>query len=69
MNAAEIHRNALSLPEDERASLVAELLESLPAVLADADDGSREARRRLDELREDPSAGRTWEEIKAGLGR
>jgi len=69
MNASEIYLGTLSLPEDQRASLVADLLNSLPAVLADVDDGSMEASRRLEELKRDPSVGRTWEQIKAELGR
>lgn len=69
MNAIEIHKEALTLPEDQRAKLAADLLESLPVVLSDSDDGSAEARRRLDEMKRDPSVGRTWEQIKAGIGR
>lgn len=69
MNAMKIQQEALSLPEDQRASLVAELMSSLPAVLADFDDGSIEAKRRLAELKRDPSVGRTWDQIKSELGR
>jgi len=50
VNAIEIHKEALTLPEDQRAKLAADLLESLPVVLSDSDDGSAEARRRLDEM-------------------
>ena len=69
MSTTEIMKGALSLPEDERASLVAELLESLPAVLSDVDDGSLEAKRRLKELKENPSVGRSWDQIRSELGR
>ena len=69
MNATEIQQGALTLPEDQRARLAADLLESLPVVLSDCDDGSAEARRRLDEMKRDPSVGRSWEQIKTGLGR
>jgi putative addiction module component (TIGR02574 family) len=69
MTAKEIQQGALDLPEDERASLISELIGSLPAVLADFDDGSTEARRRIAELKRDPSAGRSWDQIKAELGR
>ena len=65
----ELQTEVLTLPEDQRARLVATLLRSLPAVLADCDDGSAEAHRRLDEMKRDPSIGRTWEQIKEGLGR
>ena len=57
MDATEIQQGALSLPEDQRASLVAVLMDSLPTVLADIDDGSMEAARRLAEMKRDPSVG------------
>ncbi len=69
MTIAEIHQNALRLPEDERATLAAELLSSLPAVLSDPDDGVEEAQRRATDLDENPSAGISWNEIKRELGR
>lgn len=69
MSIEEIHRGALQLPENERAQLAAELLTSLPATLTDCDDGVEEALRRDRELDKDPSAGRTWDEIKRELGR
>ena len=69
MTATEIQQEALTLPEDQRANLAADLLESLPVVLSDHDDGSAEARRRIAEMKRDASAGRSWEQIKAGLGR
>lgn len=69
MSVSEIRKVALNLPEDQRALLAAELLGSLPAILADADDGSEEARRRIDEMKLDPSERRTWDQIKAELGR
>ena len=69
MKLDEIQRHALDLPDSDRASLAAELLISLPAVLVDEDDGIAEARRRAKELDEDPSAGCSWEEIKRALGR
>jgi putative addiction module component (TIGR02574 family) len=69
MNASEIQQGALSLPQDQRALLIAELMDSLPAVLSDVDDGSIEAKRRLAELKLDPSTGKTWDEVKSSLGR
>ncbi|MEM9079717.1 MAG: addiction module protein [Verrucomicrobiota bacterium] len=69
MTVKEIQREVMALPEDERAALLAGLLGSLPAVLSDFDDGSEEARRRLEEMKRDPEARRTWEEIKSELGR
>ena len=69
MKLEEIQRRALELPEGDRASLAAELLVSLPAVLSDNDGGIAEARRRSQELNEDPSVACTWDEIKRSLGR
>jgi putative addiction module component (TIGR02574 family) len=51
----EIEKLALDLPERERATLIASLLDSLPPILADDDDGIAEALRRDAELDADPS--------------
>lgn len=69
MNSAEIQAGAMTLPEDERASLVADLLATLPAVLSDIDDGSQEAKRRIEEMKTDPASRRSWDQIKTSLGR
>jgi len=69
MKFAEVQHHAMELPDSDRAALAAELLHSLPAVLADDDDGVTEARRRARELDEDPAAGCSWAEIKQALGR
>lgn len=50
----EIEKLALSLPEKERASLAANLLESLPGVLFDEDEGVAEALRRDSEIDASP---------------
>ena len=50
----EIKKLALSLPEKERATLAANLLESLPGVLSDEDEGVAEALRRDSELDANP---------------
>ena len=69
MTLIEIQAGALNLPEDQRAELVAKLLGSLPAVLSDIDDGSEEAGRRIAEMKADPASRRTWDQVKAELGR
>jgi hypothetical protein len=46
----EIKKLALDLSERQRATLAANLLESLPAILSDADEGVAEALRRDAEL-------------------
>jgi hypothetical protein len=50
----EIEKLALDLPERQRATLAANLLESLPAILSDADEGIAEALRRDAELDANP---------------
>ena len=53
----DVKKLALDLPERERALLAANLLESLPGVLSDEDEGVAEALRRDAEL--DADADRT----------
>jgi hypothetical protein len=55
----ELEHQAAQLPETERAALALRLLDTLPPVLADADGGVAEARRRDAELDANPSAGLT----------
>ena len=50
----DIEKLALTLPEKERATLAASLLESLPGVLSDEDEGIAEALRRDAELEANP---------------
>ena len=69
MELEEIQERAMQLPESQRASLAADLLCSLPAILVDDDDGIGEARRRSRELAENPLVGCTWDEIRRDLGR
>jgi hypothetical protein len=45
------------------------LLNSLPAVLSDGDDGMSEALRRDAEAEQDPAAVLTWEELKRAVNR
>ena len=64
---SEIGRHAMELPDAERAMLAADLLESLPAVLADDDEGVTEALRRDAELDKDPAAAMTLEQLRESL--
>jgi hypothetical protein len=50
----EIEKLALSLPEKERAALAANLLDSLPGVLFDEDEGVAEALHRDSEVDANP---------------
>ena len=54
----------MKLPDKARASLASRLLESLPAVLSDEDDGLAEALRRSAELDQNPALAMTLEEVK-----
>lgn len=67
--AADILDQIMTLPEDQRASLANDILDSLPSVLADDDEGIAEARRRSQEMDSNPDLSMTWAEIKSGLGR
>jgi len=51
----EIEKLALDLPERERATLIANLLGSLPPILSDEDEGIAEALRRDAEMDANPS--------------
>ncbi|HYG36798.1 MAG TPA: addiction module protein [Clostridia bacterium] len=65
----EVEQEALRLPEAERARLACRLLDSLPAVLSDSDEGVAEALRRDAELERDPTAGVTLEQLRRALKR
>lgn len=53
MSIAEVEKLALDLDERQRAILAANLLQSLPAALSDADEGMAEALRRDAEMSAD----------------
>lgn len=63
----ELELQAGQLPETERAALVTRLLSTLPPVLADADGGVAEAKRRDAELDTDPASGLTDEQFRAAV--
>lgn len=50
----EVEKLALELTERQRATLAANLLESLPGILSDEDEGLKEALRRDAEIDADP---------------
>ena len=52
----EIEKLALDLPDKERATLVANLLDSLPSILSEEDEGIAEALRRDAEANVNPDA-------------
>ncbi len=59
----EIEKLALTLPEQERATLAANLLDSLPGVLSDQDEGVAEALRRDAEIDADPNQAITLAQL------
>jgi putative addiction module component (TIGR02574 family) len=66
---AEIEKLAQNLSENDRAVLAAHLLDSLPPVLHDEDEGIAEALRRDAELEANPSAGLTLEQLDQQVER
>jgi hypothetical protein len=65
----QLEEQVMKLPEDQRAFLAAQLLESLPAVLHDDDAGVAEAMRRDAELDCDPAVGMSLDEFRTAFGR
>ena len=62
-------KEASGLTDTERAVLASHLLETLPGVLSDQDEGVAEALRRDAELESNPSSGIHWADLKKELGR
>ncbi len=63
----EVERLALNLTERQRATLAANLLKSLPAVLSDEDEGIAEALRRDTEIAADPSQAVSLEQLDSHI--
>ena len=63
----EIERLALDLTEQERAALAANLLNSLPGVLSDEDEGVAEALRRDAEIEGDPAKAISLPELDSQI--
>jgi putative addiction module component (TIGR02574 family) len=66
---AEIEKLARELSDNDRAVLAAHLLESLPPILHDEDEGIAEALRRDAELEANLSAGLTLEQLDQRIER
>jgi len=64
----EIEKLALDLPERDRATLITNLLHSLPPILSDEDDGIAEALRRDVELDANPGLAISLAELDAEIG-
>ncbi len=65
---AEVERLAFGFPDSERVVLAAHLLQSLPSVLHDEDEGIAEALRRDAEFDADSEAGISLEQLDQRIG-
>jgi hypothetical protein len=65
----EVEKLALGLPESQRAILAAHLLQSLPSVLKDEDEGIAEALRRDADFEADSSLGMSLEQLDQRIER
>lgn len=63
----EVEKLALDLPEKERATLAANLLDSLPGILSDEDEGVAEALRRDAEIESDPAQAISLAELDSQI--
>ncbi len=65
----DVEKLALDLPENQRAALAADLLESLPRVLHGEDEGIAEALRRDAELDAKPSSSISLKQLDEQIER
>ena len=63
----EIEKLALDLPERQRATLAANLLDSLPAILSEKDEGILEALRRNAEIEAYPDQAISFEQLDSKI--
>jgi hypothetical protein len=63
----EVQKLALDLTEQERATLAAKILDYLPAVLSDEDEGVVEALRRDVEIETDPAQAISLAELDSQI--
>jgi hypothetical protein len=63
----DLEQQVLQLDASERARFAVRLLDSLPAVLVDDDEGEAEALRRDAELEQDARCGMTLDEVRRSL--
>jgi hypothetical protein len=65
----EVKKQALDLPEKERAALAANLLRSLPPVLHDEDEGMAEALQRDADFEANPDMGISLKQLDQQVSR
>ena len=69
MTLTEVESLAFELPEQQRATLASRILDTLPPLFADSDDGIAEAERRDTEMDADPSKGINLEQFDRLIAR
>ena len=69
MTLTEVESFAFELPEQQRATLALRILDTLPPLFADSDDGIAEAQHRDSELDEDPGKGIDLEQFDRLIAR
>ncbi len=69
MSLEELEKELLLLSDDQRAGVASRLLDSLPSVVSDEDDGIAEAKRRDAEMDRDPDASMSFDEFRSALGK
>jgi hypothetical protein len=62
-----LEKLVLELPEEQRAHLAASLLDSLPGILSDQDEGVAEALRRDAELDAHPERALSFEQLDISI--
>ena len=67
MSIVEVEKLALTLSDRQRAVLAANLLQSLPAVLADEDEGVTEALRRDTEIEDGSSQTLSFDQFDSEI--
>jgi len=66
---ADVETLAFKLSESDRAKLASDLLDSLPGVLVEDDEGLAEGLQRVEEMERDPSACMSHEEFLNAVRR
>lgn len=69
MTLTEVESFVLELPEQQRAALASHILDTLPPLFCDSDDGITEAQKRDTEMDSDPRIGINLEQFDQLIAR
>jgi len=69
MTLTEVESFVLELPEQQRAALASHILDTLPPLFSDSDDGIIEAQKRDTEMDSDPGIGINLEQFDQLIAR